>query len=105
VGNEMRSVGDIVDCQEGIGGSSYFHEGNEKRLVRDLTDCQEGRTRVSSFQVGTNEVILSKILRNSKVSSDEIGTLKEEEDQRYILIIGGISIFLPRSPVEEITCV
>jgi hypothetical protein len=41
---------------------------------------------------------LSESLR-TQVSSDQQGVLMEE-DQRSILIIGGIQIFLPISPVE-----
>jgi hypothetical protein len=35
---------------------------------------------------------------------DQQGMLTEE-DQKYILIIGGIEVFLPHSPVEANTCV
>jgi hypothetical protein len=41
---------------------------------------------------------------NSEESSDQQGVLTGE-DQRYILIIGGIEVFLPSSPVEAKVCV
>jgi hypothetical protein len=43
---------------------------------------------------------LFESLINSEESSDQQGVLTEEEDQRHILIIGGINIFLPSIPVE-----
>jgi hypothetical protein len=43
-------------------------------------------------------------LMNSEVSLDQEGMLTEE-DQRSIMIIGGIRIFLPRSSVEASVCV
>jgi hypothetical protein len=50
------------------------------------------------------EVRLFESLKNSKESSDQQGVLTEEEDQRHILIIGGIKVFLPsnlsRRPVH-----
>jgi hypothetical protein len=61
----------------------------------DLIDFQEGIREIPSFQVGKgSEMRLSKSLMSSEVSSDQQGVLKEE-DQRRILIIGGIEIFLP----------
>jgi hypothetical protein len=41
-GNEMRSVGDLID----------FQEGNEMRSVGDLIDCQEGRSVSFRFPGG-----------------------------------------------------
>jgi hypothetical protein len=51
--------------------------------------------------VETYEVRLSESLKNSEAISDQLETLTEEEDHRCILIIWGIKIFLPRSPVES----
>jgi hypothetical protein len=52
------------------------------------------------------EVRLSESLDNSEKSLDQQGVLiGEEEDHRYIIIIGGISIFLPRSSAEASACV
>jgi hypothetical protein len=52
------------------------------------------------------EVRLSKSLENSEKSLDQQGVLTgEEEDQRCILIIGGINIFLPRIPAGASACV
>jgi hypothetical protein len=41
---------------------------------------------------------LSEGLINSEVSLDQQMQLTEEEDQRNLLMIGGIQIFLPLSP-------
>jgi hypothetical protein len=48
------------------------------------------------------EMGLCEGLMNSANSSDQQGVLTEE-DQRSVLIIGGIQIFLPNSPVETNT--
>jgi hypothetical protein len=45
-------------------------------------------------------MILSESLIDSVESSDQQGVLTKEEDQRNILIIGGINIFLPSSLIE-----
>jgi hypothetical protein len=39
-------------------------------------------------------------LMNLEVSSDQREEMIEKEDQKSILMIGGIQIFLPHSPVE-----
>jgi hypothetical protein len=77
-----------------------------KKRWADLGDYQEGRTKISSIQVGNKEDMrLCECLMNSEVSSDQLGTLREEEDQKFILMIGGIGIFLPSSPVEANACI
>jgi hypothetical protein len=84
---------------------SDFQVGNEMGSLEDLIDCQEGREEIPDFQVGKGEEMrLSDSLMNSEVSLDQQGMLTEE-DQRSILIIGGIEIFLPSSPVEARACV
>jgi hypothetical protein len=56
-------------------------------------------------QVGKGEEMrLCESLMNSEESSDQQGVLTEE-DQKYILIIGGIEVFLPHGPVEARACV
>jgi hypothetical protein len=47
----MRSLRDLIDCQEDNREISCFQEGNEMGSL-DLIDCQEGRTENSNFQVG-----------------------------------------------------
>jgi hypothetical protein len=103
--------------------SSDFQVGNEMGSV-DLIDCQVGSREFPNFQVGREkEMRLSESLRSSEVSSCQQGVLidgdscgfadhvneddeklntsiTKEEDQRSILIIGGIKIFLPNSQVE-----
>jgi hypothetical protein len=71
--------------------------GNEERSG-DLIDCQVGREKIPSCQVGKGE----------EMNSAEISYQQEvlmEEDQRCVLIIGGIKIFLPNSPTEANTSV
>jgi hypothetical protein len=46
------------------------------------------------------EMRLSDSLMNSEMSSDQQGVLIERGDQRSVMIIGGIQIFLPSRPVE-----
>jgi hypothetical protein len=72
----------------------------------DLIDCQESRgKKILSFQVGEeSEGRLFESPMNSAESSYQQGELMEE-DQRSILIIGGIEVFLPSSPVEARACV
>jgi hypothetical protein len=41
---EERPTKYLIDFQEEINESSCFQEGNEKRSVGDIVDCQEGRT-------------------------------------------------------------
>jgi hypothetical protein len=56
----------------------------------DLIDCQEGRREIPYFQVGKEEERrLSESLMNSVESSYQQGELVEE-DQKCIMIIGGI---------------
>jgi hypothetical protein len=73
--------------------------------LEDLINCKEGREEIPDHQVGKGEEMrLSDSLMNSEVSLDQQGMLIEE-DQRSILIIGEIDIFLPKSPVEARACV
>jgi hypothetical protein len=54
----------------------------------DLINYQEGRNEITDSQVGKGEEI------NSTMSSSHHGVLMEE-DQRWVLIIRVIKIFLP----------
>jgi hypothetical protein len=72
----MRSIEDIIDCQG----------GNEMRSIEDLIDCQEGKEE---------ERRLYESLVNSAESSYQQRELVEE-DQKCILIIGGIQIVLQK---------
>jgi hypothetical protein len=71
----------------------------------DLMDCQVGNRKFPNCQVGKGkEMRLSESLMNSEESSDQQGVLTGE-NQKIILIIGGIRVFLPRNPVEARVCV
>jgi hypothetical protein len=108
--------------------SSDFQVGNEMGSF-DLIEFQVGSRKFPYCQVGREkEMRLSESLRISKESSCQEGVMIDEdscgfvdhvneydeklnnitiqeEDQRSILIIGGIQIFLPNSPVEARECV
>jgi hypothetical protein len=49
VGNEMRSMEDLMNFQEGSDENSDCQVGNEMRSV-DLIDCQEGRSEIPYFR-------------------------------------------------------
>jgi hypothetical protein len=120
----MRSIENLIEYHEGINGDSYFHRGNEMRSTKYLIDCQESRGEILYFQVGKGiRIRLSESIRSSEVSSDQQGvsidedscgfadhvnaddaklnnsTIREEY-HRFILIIGGIKTFMPRSQAE-----
>jgi hypothetical protein len=42
----MRSLRDLIDCQEDSREISHCQEGNEMRSLRDLIDCQEDRREI-----------------------------------------------------------
>jgi hypothetical protein len=48
----MRSMEDLMNCQEGSDENSDFQVGNEMRSSEDLIDCQEGRSEISDFPGG-----------------------------------------------------
>jgi hypothetical protein len=35
----MKSIEDIIDCQEGRDEGSYFQEGNDMGSIKDIIDC------------------------------------------------------------------
>jgi hypothetical protein len=64
-----------------------------------------GRGETSYFQEGKGEKMRPcESLMNSKVSSYQRGELIEE-DQKSILMIGRIEVFLPHRPAKEKNCV
>jgi hypothetical protein len=123
VGNRKRSVEGLIYCQRRSVEISDCSVGNEMGSV-DLIDCLVGRREVPNFQVGREkEMRLSESLKSLEVVSGQQGVLIgedscgfvdhvneydeklntftiKEEDQRSILIIGGIKTFLPNSQVE-----
>jgi hypothetical protein len=123
VGNGKILGGGLVYSQRSSDEISNYQMGNETGSI-DLIDYQVGNRKFPSCQVGREkEVRLSESLRSSKVSSCQRGVLIDgdscgledhvnedgdklktftihEEDQRSILIIGGIKIFLLNSQVE-----
>jgi hypothetical protein len=60
-GNEMRSLWDLMDCQEDSEGISHCQEGNEMRS-KDLIDCQESnREEIPYYQEGKGEKMSSEL--------------------------------------------
>jgi hypothetical protein len=119
VGNGKRSVDDLIDCQEGSDGSSSCQVGNGE-ISGNLIDCQVGREKIPSCQVGKGQdmnSIESSYQQGVLIDEDSCGFLDHvneddeklntpiatEEDQRCIMIIGGIQIFLPNNPAETNT--
>jgi hypothetical protein len=114
-GNEKRSVKDLIDCQEGRNENSGFQVGKEEvRLSESLENSEE-----SSYQQGVLTGEEEEAGEKPHQHEDSCGVADhvneddeklntstlEEEDQRCILIIGGIGIFLPSSPTEASACV
>jgi hypothetical protein len=92
VGNRKRSSEGLVYCQEGGAESSNCQEGTEMGST-DLIDCQVGRGRGETpyCQVGKGEQMRPcESLMNSEVSSYQQEEMIEKEDQKSILMIGGI---------------
>jgi hypothetical protein len=101
---DKRSDKGLRNCQVGSKESSYFQVGNEMGPL-DLIDCQVGREEIPRCQVGKgSELRLVEGLMSSEVSSDQQRELTEE-DQKYIMIIERIEVFLPHSPIEARACV
>jgi hypothetical protein len=119
VGNGGRSVDDLINVQEGSDGSLSFQVGNEEGSLC-LIDFHGGIREIPYREVGEGEEM------NSVESSYQKGVLIDEhscgfvdqvteedeklntpiaaeEDQRWVLIVGGIQIFLPNSPTETNT--
>jgi hypothetical protein len=94
---EERLDKDLINCQVDSDGLLDHQVGNETRSV-DFIDFQESRGEIPDFQMGQGKEM------NSAESSYQQGVLMEE-DQRCVLIVGEIQIFLPNSPVEASTSV
>jgi hypothetical protein len=129
LGNGMRSLWDLEDYQEGSGSISYCQVGRDEhsRLSKSLRDlevssiqqgvlmkmgsvdliiCQEGSEQIPYCQVGRDEQMrLSEGLINSEMSLDQHEQLREEEDMRDLLMIGGIKVLLPFTQEEAEVCV
>ena len=97
----MRSLQDLTNCHEDSQGISHCQVGNGSRSLQDLIDCQEGSRKIPICQVGRDEQMrLSEGLIKSEVSLNQPEELIEEEDQRSLLMIGGIQVFLPLAQEE-----
>jgi hypothetical protein len=84
----------------------------------DLIDFQVGRRKEMRLYEGLGSSRVSSCQQGARIDGDSCGFLDhvneyddklktftiQEEDQRSVLIIGGIRIFLPDSPVEAIPC-
>jgi hypothetical protein len=72
----MRSLRDLIDCQEGRTENSDCQMGNEMGS-EDLIDCQEGSREIPYCQEGKGEQMSSE-----EVSSYQQGQLTEKKDQK-----------------------
>jgi hypothetical protein len=101
--NRKRSSEGLVYCErwERDGKDLIeYQEGNEfMKIAQDLIDCQVGSRKILYCQVGKGEQM------NSEVSSYQQEEMTEKEDQKSIMMIGGIKVFLPHSLVEASVCV
>jgi hypothetical protein len=89
-----RGSAESLDCQV---GNEMGSDG--------LIDSQVGRRKFPNCQMGRGkEMRLSKSLMNSEESSNQQGVLTGG-NQKSILMIGGIQVFLPSNPVEVRACV
>jgi hypothetical protein len=115
VGNEVRSIEDFIDCQEGNNENSYFQvgKGSKMRLSESLKNSEESSYQQGMLTSGREAEERSHLYEYScgfvdHVNEDDeklnTSTVKEEY-QMCILIIGGIKIFLPESQVDPSICV
>jgi hypothetical protein len=109
MGNEMGSSRDLIDFQEGRTGIPNFQVGNgNERFFEGIRSSEE-----SSDQQGVlnNEMEAKErphlyedscgVAGHVNEDDEKLNTsITEEEDQRSVLIIGGIHIFLPISPTK-----
>jgi hypothetical protein len=92
----MRSLQDLIDCQEGSGRFPNFQVGKGTEMGSfDSIDCQEGNRDIPYCQVG----------REEQVSLDQQMQLTEEAELMSLLMIGGIEVFLPLAQEEAEICV
>jgi hypothetical protein len=73
----------------------------EVRLYESLKNSERSSNKKGVLM---EEMRLYESLKNSEKSLDKQGVLTEE-DQKCILIIGGIKIFMPSIPIEGSACI
>jgi len=96
VGNEEEPVG-LVNCQEGRGDIPIFQVGNGGEMSSDDNSYQralkyeeEGKERPQSSE-NSRGIVGHVNEDNGKLKTSTV----KDRDQRTILIIGGVEIFLP----------
>jgi hypothetical protein len=125
--SDVEEVGHICEPESGRNLSDEEEVGS----TRDLIDCQASRNKILECQVGkggnmsSNESSYQKgVMKNeeearerprsdeyshrimSRVNEDDEKlktSVTEEEDQRNVLIIGGVNIFLPSDQIKAST--
>jgi hypothetical protein len=119
VGNGGRSVDDLINIQEGSDGSSSFQVGKEEGSLH-IIEFHGGRREIPYRQVGEGEEmnsVESSYQKRVLIDEHSCGFAEQvnedneklntpigaEEDQRCVLIVGGIQIFLQNSPIETNT--
>jgi hypothetical protein len=99
VGNEKGSV-DLINFQEGRGDIPIFQVGKGEEMSSAESSCQQGMSTNGKEAKERPHPYEDSCGTASHVNEDDEKlktSFTEEEDQRSILIIGGIEIFLPSS--------
>jgi hypothetical protein len=105
VGNVKGSV-DLVNCQEGRGDILNFQVGKGEEMSSAESSCQQGMLTDGEEAEERSHPYEDSCGTVSHVNEDDekLNTsTTEEKDQRSILVIGGVEIFLPSSRGEAST--
>jgi hypothetical protein len=105
VGNVKGSV-DLINCQEGRGDILNFQVGKGEEMSSTESSCQQGVLTDGEEVEERSHPYEDSCGVASRVNEDDdkLETfITEEKDQRSVLIIGGVEIFLPSSRGEAST--
>jgi hypothetical protein len=90
----MRSVEDLMDCQEDSEGISHCQLGNEKRSDEYLEDCQEGSGSIKDFQEGSESVLNCQVGRDENVRPSDVLMGSEESSIQQGMLMNMVSVDL-----------
>jgi hypothetical protein len=91
----MRSLRDLIDCQEGSERFPVFQVGKETEMeLVDSTNCQEGSGSISDCQVGRDEN-----LRPSEGLIDLEASLIQQE---VLMKMGSVDLIVCQGSSENI---
>jgi hypothetical protein len=105
VGNEKGSV-DLINFQEGRGDILNFQVGKGEEMSSAESSCQQGVLTDGEEEEERPHPYEDSCGTASRVNEDDdkLETfITEEKDQRSVLVIGGVEIFLPSSRGEVST--